>query len=204
MIVSDPPGFITHSWYELTSSRSQLVLVSFCNQARMPPSPLATTHSCASPNCTAASLQLPHSLQSHLKKFRRIVGKGMVITLLSSVLFAQVLSSARQELCLRSRTPSYSGTPLTSWWAKSTEAKKTKIKRVLSCCRDEAASRESEMHQQKGEGRASQLWTAAGRGDHAALWSARCPAQLGPCPVTVLEPPDSNENGRLETLSIFR
>lgn len=44
-----------------------------------------------------------------------------------------------------------------------------KIKRVLLCYRDEAASRESEMHQQKGEGRASQLRTAAGRWDHSAL-----------------------------------
>lgn len=33
--------------------------------------------------------------------------------------------------------------------------------------------------------------------------SARCPAQLGPYPVTVLESPDPNENGRLETLNIF-
>lgn len=41
----------------------------------------------------------------------------------------------------------------------------------------EPAPRESDMHQQKGEGWASQLWPAAGRWDHPCYWQSAQPQQ---------------------------
>lgn len=85
-----------------------------------------------------------------------------------------------------------------SWWAKSRGKKKS----FLLGYQAEPTPRESDMHQEKGEGRASQLWTAAGRWDHPCYWQsaqpqhrtsplqwfARCLVQLGPYPVRVSRP----------------